>query len=148
MDYPPDRIEAEHHLTVTSESTSSILLSVGSLRPYLITQGRWFVRVLHFSSTAALTGEGQFNKCLQIVSKNVTSTDDAKERALTLAAFSQDKFEKGQRSMVFPPSRPLHINHKSDLLQFEVQTLDKKPVALGQGGKILLGVSLIQERPW
>ena len=147
MDFPPNNIEAEHHLTAVGES-STILLSVNSLRPYLITQGRWYLRVLHFSSTAALTGEGQFNKCLKIVCKNVTSTDDAKEHPLTLVAFNLDKFDKSQRSVVFPPARPLHINYKSDLLQFQVQTLDNKPVALAAGGKSLLGVSLIQERPW
>ncbi len=142
MELQAGGIEAEHHFTVKS-SQSCFDLEIGQLRPFLITQGKWLLQPLHFSSTAPLVAEGDFTKGIKIVSRNVTSGN---EKALTLVAFNQAKFEKRERSLIFENVRPLAISHTSDRLFFELQTLAGDPVKVPAGKKILFGFALIQRR--
>ncbi len=142
MDFPPNKIESEHHLEVVSTS-SKFNLDVSSLRPYLVTQGRWFVKVQHFSSTKALEGVGIFPAGLRLVSINITS---ANERPLILSSFSQEVFEAHKRVLVFDHARPFLLSHPSHQLQFELQAVDGNKVVVPKESLLLLGVALIQEK--
>ncbi len=142
MELPARRIESEHHLDAVFAS-NKFQLDASGLRPYLITQGRWYIKVQYFASTAPLEGRGIFQTGLRLISLNVTS---ANERPLVLAAFSAHDFVDRRCCATFEHTRPFLITHPSDRLLFEVQTLEGGPVALPKNSFLLFGVALIQEK--
>lgn len=78
----------------------------------------------------------------QLRSPNIMTANGEK---LILTSFSYKSYQDHQNCMVFEATlQPLTITFKSDLLIFELETLEGEPAQAG--GTLMLSVALIQVR--
>ncbi len=141
MSVPAAAIVSEHHVELVG-SPSRLWRSVDFLRPYVLTQGIWYVKILYVSSTKPLKTDAPFSTGHKVVSLNVTSGN---EKELILASFSDASFERERRAISFDRGRYFRINHPSDRIFFQVRQFGSEAeVEIEEGGQMLLGVSLVK----
>lgn len=131
-------IISEHHFSVQSRDHQFRLVA-DSLLPYLVTQGNWVVRPLHLAGPIA---KPEAFPGFRLRSPNVITENGEK---LILTSFPFKSYQDQNNCMVFNPTlQPSAITFKSDLLIFDLETLEGEP-AQAQG-TLILGVALIQVR--
>ncbi len=135
------RIQAEHQFIVARTETSFKVLT-GDLRPYPLGTGNWAIVPQHLSSDGDLTGTGRFSSGFQLFCYETISGNN---EPLSILTFKTRQFEEDGNVVVFdPPSRPFLLNQRSNVLHFQLRTLNGEPVTLSQKGELLFGFALLQ----
>ena len=140
MEVRRDRVVAVHHFNITAEATP-FFLEAKQLKPYLLTEGKWVLRVQHLSCSGQLGNDSSlFDKVYRIVSPNICPESGT---PLTLASFAQEELEVKGKTKFFPASRSHLISMKSDRVYFSLEALGGEPAKI-KSGSLLLGVELVQ----
>ena len=141
MEVRQDNLVAVHHFDLKAQATD-FYLETKQLRPYLLTEGRWLLRVLYLGCNGQVSSSSSpFGKAFRIVSPNIAPENG---NPLVLAAFGQEDLEKKGKAKFFPTSQAHLITMKSDRVYFNLQSLDGGRAQLEEGGLLLLGVELLQ----
>ncbi len=135
------KIRVEHQVELV-RTEHRLSVEVLNTKPYSLSQGKWLVLPLHFSSSVKLEASGTFNAGYQLLCYETTSGED---KPLSLFQFSHKTFEDNGRTIIFPNSqRPLPLTRPTDSLLFDLVSLGGEPVKIASGGQVLLALSLLQ----
>ena len=135
------RIQAEHQFIVARTDTT-FQVQTGDLRPYPLGTGNWAILPQHLSSDGDLTGQGKFNSGFQVFCYETVSGNS---EPLSILTFKSKQFKEDGNVVVFDPQpRPFLLNLRSNVLHFQLRTLNGEAVALDPRGELLFGFTLLQ----
>jgi hypothetical protein len=138
-----DVVVSEHHFILSSKQNRFTVITADSLLPYLVTVGKWKVKLLYLSG--ALNEATDKFGGFRITSPFITTE---KGKKLTLASFGAQEY-RGKGNVWFFDIEARTITHKTDHLIFELETLsfvteETPPEPLPKN--LVLAIALIQVR--
>jgi hypothetical protein len=113
-------VVSQHHFILTSENGTEFILTTDSLKPYLVTEGKWNVKFLYLAGPLGNRTEGYAG--YRLTSPFITT--DRGRRCVILASFSSKTYKENDNAVFFDTTVPTPITQATDRLIFRLETLD------------------------